>query len=410
MTTFVVFLRNIVNIKAVVRHILQFSAFPAQLLGMFLAFTLVSAPLLAAGDDPIDTKEEYIDQVMHHVQNSNEIHLVGDFSIPLPIIAYSSKDGFLFTLSSAFDHGHQAVEGYVLNHGRINRVIGDGFPRDENVHIEGIGHFEKGEYEGKAYVTYEGTNYFLDAPATFMEASSFYDFSITKNVATMFLALIFMFWLFGSVAKSMKRRQGQAPKGVQSFMEPFVIFIRDEIAKPFIGQNYERYLPFIMSLFFFILTLNLLGLVPFLGGANVTGNAGTTLALALFTFILMLAVSTKDFWAHMLWMPGVPIPVRFVLALIELVSLIIKPVTLFIRLGANITAGHIAILAMVGVIFIFSDFGASLSGGGVGLLISVPFTFAMNLLEIFVAVLQAFIFALLSAMYIGQAVETHADH
>lgn len=389
---------------------LHFDTFPFPLLGWVLAFTLMGATLSAAGDEPIDTKEKYIDQVMHHVQNANEIHLVGDFSIPLPIIAYSSEDGLMTSFSSAFDHGHTAVNGYVLNHGRINRVLGDGFPRNDHVHVDEIGHIEEGEYEGRAYVKYDGEIYPLDAPGTFMEASSFYDFSITKNVATMLLAVILMFWLFGSVAKSMKRRAGQAPRGVQSFMEPFVIFIRDEIAEPFIGKNYERYLPFIMSIFFFILILNLLGLVPFIGGANVTGNAGTTLALALFTFILMLAVSTKDFWAHMLWMPGVPIPVRFVLALIELVSLIIKPVTLFIRLGANITAGHIAILAMVGVIFIFSDFGESLTGGGVGLLISIPFTFAMNLLEIFVAVLQAFIFALLSAMYIGQAVETHAEH
>lgn len=389
---------------------LHFDTFPFPLLGWVLAFTLMGATLSAAGDEPIDTKEKYIDQVMHHVQNANEIHLVGDFSIPLPIIAYSSEDGLMTSFSSAFDHGHTAVNGYVLNHGRINRVLGDGFPRNEHVHVDEIGHIEEGEYEGRAYVKYDGEIYPLDAPGTFMEASSFYDFSITKNVATMLLAVILMFWLFGSVARSMNRRAGQAPRGVQSFMEPFVIFIRDEIAEPFIGKNYERYLPFIMSIFFFILILNLLGLVPFIGGANVTGNAGTTLALALFTFILMLAVSTKDFWAHMLWMPGVPIPVRFVLALIELVSLIIKPVTLFIRLGANITAGHIAILAMVGLIFIFSGFGESLAGGGMGLLISVPFTFAMNLLEIFVAVLQAFIFALLSAMYIGQAVETHAEH
>ena len=389
---------------------LQFNTFSSPLLGLVLAFTFGSVSLSAAGDDPVDTKEEYIDQVMHHVENSNEIHLVGDFSIPLPVIAYSERDGLLLTLSSAFEHGHTAVNGYVLNHGRINRVRDDAFPRDEAVHVQHIGHYEKGDQAGKSYVEYNGEKYSLDAPATFMESSSFYDFSITKNVAMMIVAVILMFLLFGSVARSMNQRSGKAPKGVQSFMEPFVIFIRDEIAKPFIGENYQRYLPFIMSLFFFILILNLLGLVPFLGGANVTGNAGTTLALALFTFILMLFVSTKHFWAHMLWMPGVPIPVRFVLAIIELVSLIIKPVTLFIRLGANITAGHIAILAMVGVIFIFSDFGASLLGGGVGLLIAVPFTFAMNLLEIFVAVLQAFIFALLSAMYIGQAVETHADH
>jgi F-type H+-transporting ATPase subunit a len=379
-------------------------------MALVLFLSTVGNQIFAAGDSPIETKEEYIDQVLHHVQNSNEIHLVGNFSIPLPVFTYSPQDGFMATFSSSFDHGHKAVNGYVLNHGRVNRVLGNDFPRDEKVHVEGIEHHESEDGEHEAHVLYKGKQYELDAPATFMEGSSFYDFSITKNVATMFLAVILLFWLFGAVAKSMARREGQAPSGVQSFMEPFVIFIRDEIAKPFIGDNHERYLSFIMSLFYFILILNLLGLVPFLGSANVTGNAGTTLALALLTFVLMIAISTKDFWVHMLWMPGVPIPVRFVLAIIELVSLVIKPVTLFIRLGANITAGHIAILAMVGIIFIFSDFGNSLAGGGLGLLISVPFTIAMNLLEIFVALLQAFIFALLSALYIGQALERHAEH
>lgn len=356
------------------------------------------------------TKEDYIDKVLHHVQNSNEIHLFGDVSIPLPVILYSSEDGWTFTHSAAFDHGHKAVGGYVLNHGRVHRVLGD-FPKDGTVDVGHIVHHhtEKEEEEDYYAVEFDEEEYRLEAPATFMDFTGFIDFSITKNVATMILAFILLYWIFGSVARSMRVREGREPKGVQSFMEPFVVFIRDDVAKPFIGDNYERYLPFIMSLFFFILILNLLGLVPFLGSANVTGNAGTTLCLALFTFFLVLAISKKDYWSHMLWMPGVPILVKFILAVIELISLIIKPVTLFIRLGANITAGHIAILAMVGLIFIFSGFGQSLSGGAVGALIAVPFTFAMNLLEIFVAVLQAFIFALLSAMYIGQALE-EAEH
>lgn len=357
------------------------------------------------GHGSIDTKEEYIDQVMHHVQNSNEIHLYGDVAIPLPIIVYSSEQGWTFTMSSAFEHGHKAVDGYTLFHGRIHRITGD-FPRDKAVEIGHITHHEGAEGES-AYgtVEYQGQEYKLESPSTLSEMTSFIDLSITKNVATMILALLVLYWLFGSTARSIKRREGRAPKGIQSFMEPFIIFIRDDVAKPIIGKNYERYLPFIMSLFFFILTLNLLGLVPFIGGANVTGNASTTLCLALFTFFLVIFISKKDYWAHMLWMPGVPVLIKIVLAVIELISLIIKPVTLFIRLGANITAGHIAILAMVGLIFIFSDFGQSLSGGITGAAIAIPFTFFMNLLEIFVAVLQAFIFALLSAMYIGEAIE-----
>lgn len=362
------------------------------------------------GHSAINSKEGYIDQVLHHVQNSNEIHLFGNVSIPLPVILHSSEQGVTFAMSSAFHHGHTAVDGYVLNHGRVNRVIGEGFPREGKVEVGHIEHHEDEEHGSHYSVEYEGKAYTLEAPSTFMEMTSFIDLSITKNVAIMILAVILMFLIFGRTAKLMKEREGMAPKGIQSLMEPFVIFIRDDVAKPFIGDKYEKYLPFIMSLFFFIMILNLLGLMPFIGGPNVTGNAGTTLALALFTFILVLVIAKRDYWAHMLWMPGVPVPVKFILAIIELISLLIKPVTLFIRLGANITAGHIAILAMVGLIFIFSDFGTSMAGGGVGALIAVPFTFFMNLLELFVAVLQAFIFALLSAMYIGQAIEEHHEH
>lgn len=359
------------------------------------------------GHDRIDSQEEYIDQVMHHVQNANEIHLVGDFSIPLPVILYNQEQGFTFTMSSAFDHGHKAVDGYVLFHGRVHRVMGD-FPRNEKVKVGHITHHEGEEGESAfGTVEYKGKEFRLEPPSAFMEMTSFVDLSITKNVFTMILALLLMYWLFGTTARSMERREGKAPKGIQSFMEPFIVFIRDDVAKPIIGENYERYLPFIMSLFFFILVLNLLGLVPFIGGPNVTGNASTTLCLALFTFFLVIFISKRDYWAHMLWMPGVPVLIKIVLAIIELISLIIKPVTLFIRLGANITAGHIAILAMVGLIFMFSDFGQSLGGGITGAVIAIPFTFFMNLLEIFVAVLQAFIFALLSAMYIGEAIEEH---
>lgn len=353
--------------------------------------------------DAIDSREEYIDQVMHHIRNSNEIHLWGDVSIPLPIMVYDFQKGFFVTLSSAFHHGHQAVNGYVLNHGRINKVVGD-FPSGSQ-HVGSIeGHDEH------SVLNYEGSTFHLEEPFSLMKKSSFIDFSITKNVANLLLAFVLLWWVFGAVRKGLERREGQAPKGIQSFMEPLILFVRDEIAKPFIGPNYERYLPFVMSLFFFILVLNLLGLVPFIGGANVTGNASTTLALSLITFILVLAVSKKDYWAHMLWMPGVPLFVKPVLALIELISLLIRPLTLFIRLGANITAGHIAILAMVGLIFIFGDFGRSMTGSGMGLLVAVPFTLFMNFMELFVAFLQAFIFTLLSSLYIGQAIETHDEH
>jgi F-type H+-transporting ATPase subunit a len=221
------------------------------------------------------------------------------------------------------------------------------------------------------------------------------------------LTFLILFLILRSVANSAVRGRGQAPKGLQNFFEPFVTFIRDEVAKPNIGPKYEKYMPYLLSAFFFILGLNLVGQIPFFpGGANVTGNISITIVLAILTFLISTFSANKHFWQHTLWMPGVPAILKiFVLTPIEILGLFLKPFTLLLRLFANITAGHIVILSFVSLIFIFGKAGASVGGSVAGAAASIPLTLFMMTLELLVAFLQAFIFTMLSATYIGAAVE-----
>ncbi len=199
-----------------------------------------------------------------------------------------------------------------------------------------------------------------------------------------------------------------APRGVQSFMEPMFLFIQDEVAKPFLGKHWERFQPFLMALFFFILALNLFGQVPFFGGANVTGNLAVTMALALFAFVITNINGNKHYWEHVFWMPGVPAAVKAVIITpVEFLGLFIKPFTLMLRLFANITAGHIVVLSFVGLIFIFGNSGQSIGGASLGAVVSVPLTMFMMAIELLVAFIQAFVFTILTASYIGAATEEH---
>jgi F-type H+-transporting ATPase subunit a len=234
--------------------------------------------------------------------------------------------------------------------------------------------------------------------------TSFYDFSITKNVAMMLLVALLLGWMFFSIARSYKKREGMAPKGMQSFIEPIYNFIRDDVAKAMIGPKYERFMPFIMAVFFFILVLNLIGQIPFAGNPNVTGNLGVTLVLAIFTFLITNLNGNGHYWKHILWMPGIPTPVKLLMTPIEVLGLFLKPITLMVRLFANITAGHIVVLSFVGLIFIFGQMGTNAVGGYGGAVISVVLTLFMSAIELLVAFIQAFIFAILSASYIGMAV------
>ncbi len=369
-----------------------------------------------------DAEYNPVETVMHHIADANEFHIWKDVHLPLPCFLYAPGKGWSFFLSSRFHHGHNAVDGYVLNHGRVNRIQDASFPDGEQ-HIECIYHQSetvtdaKGKSKAKDvyYVCHEGKSYRLDPPSTLDGGvlggglTSFYDFSITRNVFTMLLAAFLLIWLFLTVRKGYRRNEGKAPSGIQSFMEPFFLFIRDEVTVPMIGEkHYERFQPFIMTLFFFILFCNLMGLIPFFpGSSNVTGNLGVTLTLAVFAFIVTNINGKKDYWQHIFWMPGIPAWVKLILTPIEILGMFIKPFSLMIRLFANISAGHIIILSLIGLIFLFGKNGESIGGVFAGGIVGGLFTAFMNLIEMLVAFLQAFIFAILTASYIGAAVEEH---
>jgi F-type H+-transporting ATPase subunit a len=234
-----------------------------------------------------------------------------------------------------------------------------------------------------------------------------WDFSITKNVASLLFSVLVLLIVFLNVGAAYKKRGiTSSPKGLQSFMEPIILFVRDEVAKPNIGAKYAKYMPFLLTIFFLVLTNNFLGLIPFFpGGANVSGNIAFTMTLAVFVFIVVNLKGNKSYWQHIFWMPGMHWSMKLFLAPIELIGVFTKPISLMIRLFANITAGHILVLSLICLIFIFKTVFASA--------IAVPFAVFIGLIELLVAFLQAYIFTMLSAMYIGMATEEHhhsGDH
>jgi F-type H+-transporting ATPase subunit a len=309
--------------------------------------------------------------IMEHIADAHDWHIatIGHthISIPLPIII-KDDSGVKAFLSSKFEHGHETYEGYRLEEGKIVAVNADGSINQE---------------------------------------ASFYDLSITKNVASLFISVFFLCWIMLSVANRYTKNKGKAPKGLANLIETLIIFIRDEIAKPSIGPKYAKFLPYLLTIFFFIFINNLFGLIPFFpGGANVTGNIAVTMVLALFTFVITSVNGNKSYWGHIFMPPGVPKGLWILLIPIEIIGMLNKPIVLMIRLFANITAGHIIILGFLSLIFIFGAINTSL-GLGVSVL-SVAFTTFMNFLELLVAFLQAYVFTLLSALYFGSAVEEHA--
>ncbi len=363
---------------------------------------------------------------VHHIADANAIHIVGDIYLPLPCFLYAPAQGWTITSTSAFHphhHGNGTVakDGYVLVHGSVQRVQDPSFPKGP-VQVSEPTHEEKtinGKKKDIYYVVAEGKCYELDKKTTFDGGlmgggvTSFYDYSITRNVFTMLLTCLLLFFVFRRAANAATRTHGHAPKGLQNFVEPFYTFIRDDVARPSIGPKYEKYMPFLLSAFFFILGLNLVGQIPFFpGSANVTGNISVTIVLAMLTFILMLASTKKYFWEHTLWMPGVPAALKIlILTPVEILGLFLKPFTLLLRLFANITAGHIVIMCFVGLIFIFGKAGTSVGGSIAGAAAAIPLSLFMMTLELLVAFLQAFIFVMLSATYIGMALEEpHGDH
>jgi F-type H+-transporting ATPase subunit a len=227
------------------------------------------------------------------------------------------------------------------------------------------------------------------------------DFSITKNVASLLFGATLILILFFSAARSYKKNPNGAPRGLAGFVEPLVVFVRDDIAKNNIGHHYKRFVPLLLTIFFFIWINNLLGLVPFFpGGANVTGNIAVTMVLAVVVFVVTNVNGNKHYWGHIFWMPGLPVAVKPLLAIVEFIGIFTKPFSLMIRLFANITAGHIIVLSLVSLVFIFETVWVSPA--------SVLLTLFISVLELLVAALQAYIFTLLTALYIGAAM--HEEH
>ncbi|WP_299098116.1 F0F1 ATP synthase subunit A [uncultured Winogradskyella sp.] len=336
----------------------------------------------------VDTKKEVEDYILHHIQDSHDFSLFSytsdegerkHFGFPLPVILWSS-DGLKTFMSSEFHHnddGTVIVEKDGVKFAKIHSKI----------------------YELDAGAS--SVNFDADHHAT--NGHKVLDFSITKSVfGVLVIGLLMLFW-FSSLARQYKKKQ--IPTGFGRVLEPLVLYVRDEIARPNIGdKHYRRFTGYLLTVFFFIWFLNLAGLTPL--GFNVTGQLAVTACLAIFTLVIYTVSGNKDYWMHILWMPGVPVLIRPVLAIIELAgALVIKPFSLLVRLFANISAGHIVVMSLIAIMFTLKE--ALTVPGAMGL--SFVLSFFILLIEVLVAFLQAYIFTMLSALFIGMAVAEH-DH
>lgn len=329
---------------------------------LILSLLLVSVSITNVFAENSTSKEEAFNptpHILHHIADSYEWHLWGDVSIPLPVILYTEGNLDVF-MSSEFHHGKSKVirgdRTYKIDH---HKIVEESDKKIINV-------------------------------------------SVTKNVASMILSVLILFFILRKVSLGYKNKK-QAPKGMQAFLEPLILFVRDDIIKSSIGPKYERYTVFLLTIFFFILTNNLLGLTP--GAANVTGNISVTLVLSLFTFIIITISANKGYWKHLIKPPGTPLPLLPIMIPIEIFGVFTKPFALMIRLFANITAGHIIIFSLISLIFVASNNGENVVAGWAVAPLSVMFVLFIFLIEILVAFLQAYIFTLLSAVFIGLAVK-----
>ncbi len=334
-------------------------------------------------------KEEFNvgEMIMHHIKDAHEWHLFGPehggTSIYLPIILI---DGGLKTFSSSnFYHGEIKTSTDHKTHQEVEYLAGTGA-------AAGYAMFHE-----KIYKLENGTLSFEDGHVH--GALKPFDVSITKNVVSLFFGAFFIIIIMGSVARFYKKNGAVAPKGLAKFLEPLVVMVRDDVAKANIGEHkYKKYVPYLLTIFFFIFFNNLLGMIPFLpGGANLTGNLTVTMFLAICTLIVTLASANGNYWKHIFATPGVPIALLPIMIPIEIVGIFTKPFALMIRLFANMTAGHIIVLALISIIFI----NQNVAWGA----LSVPMALFISVLELLVAFLQAFLFAMLSALFIGAAVE-----
>jgi F-type H+-transporting ATPase subunit a len=377
-------------------------SFTAAVFSLF--FTTLSLISFASGD-PVpgnDGKKKSFDAqkvIFGHILDGHEFHFFDiikkdgtakPVGIPLPVIIYSPQRGLDVFMSSKFHHSHDAYKGY--------RIIDEHYLH--KLEEQGTDVKKEGLNVGKIIA--------VTADDKLDKSVSILDLSLTRNVVQMMLALALLVWIMISIANRYKKGDGvkTAPRGMQNLMEPIIAFVRDEVAKPNLGYKYEKYLPYLLTVFFFILINNIFGLIP--GTANVTGNIAFTLVLGLISFIVILASSKKHYWGHIFNPPGMPLGIKFILVPVEVLSLFIKPMALIIRLFANMVAGHIIIICLISLIFIFANLH-KYAGWGTSVF-SIGFTVFIYFIEILVAFIQAFIFSMLTAVFIGQAYEGEHHH
>lgn len=342
---------------------------------LMLAVCLFPAALRADGAVPASQQEEaQFDMgsyLFGHIGDSYEWHITSiagrEISIPLPCIVWGKVNGPALFLSSRLEEGRQ-YKGYFIP--------------------------SEGDYSGK--IVERAADGSLSRP---------FDISITKNVLAIMFSAALLLWLILSCARWYRRHDAlkEAPSGIAGLLEPVIMVIDEEVIKDSIGEGYERFSPYLLTAFFFILINNLLGIVPFFpGGANVTGNIAVTMALALFTFIAVNVFGTKHYFKEIFW-PDVPafLKVIPIMPVIEFIGMLTKPFSLMVRLFANILAGHVLILSVVALIFISAKMGAVLFGSMS--LVAVLFGIFMDCLELLVAFIQAYVFTMLSAVFIGLA-------
>ena len=349
-----------------------------MLVAGFSLCIILFSNICSAKDDqekkPVEQKGAFDanEVIFGHILDGHEFHFLSyqgsdgrthHVTLPLPVILYSPQKGWSVFMSSAFHHGEQEVGGYKLVEGKIA-------PVDPGVKV--------------------------------------YDLSLTRNVAQMLLALAILTFLMVSIAKKYQKGEGvsTAPTGWQNAVEPLITFIRDDVAKSNLGDKADKYMPYLLTVFFFILINNTIGLMP--GSATVTGNIAVTGVLGVIAFLVIVLNANSHFWGHIFNPPGVPVFVKPILVLVDFLGIFIKPFALIIRLFANMVAGHIIMICLISLIFIFGNLSPAV-GWGVSP-VSIGFTVFIYLIELLVAFLQAYIFTMLTAVFISMAIEEPYHH
>ena len=344
---------KIFNILLFCAFFLTIGAFPSRV------FSQEKAP---------DAKDEKFDAgktAMEHIADKHEWHLIGSVTVPLPVLLYTDKGFELFSSNNVNPEG-TVYKGKYYNYMLVNNKL---------IAVDDTGK--------------------LDEAAN----KKVWDFSITQNVAGMWVSGLVLLFVFLNISSAYKKRVGKAPKGLQSFLEPIVLFIRDDVARPNIGLKAERFMPLLLTIFFFILINNLFGMIPFFpGGYNLTGNIAVTLTLAFVIFVVVNFNGNKYYWKH-IFLPDVPFWILPIMWVVEIIGIFSKPMALMIRLFANMVAGHIVVLSLISLIFIFNSLWMSP--------VSVAFAVFIDIIEVLVVFLQAYVFTILSALFIGMAVEEH---